>query len=77
MERTYQLFEDTMKEGRKAVEEGSLSINLPGACRATNNWWTGSPLPQEDRIVNDANYAIRSWMAVMTYLLSDYKFLYE
>jgi hypothetical protein len=29
------------------------------------------------RIENDDRYTVRAWMAVMTYLLSDYGFLYE
>jgi len=40
----------------------------------------GQPVPEVDqrtRIRSDDNYVIRSWMAVVTYLLSDYRFIYE
>jgi hypothetical protein len=29
------------------------------------------------RITNDENGTIRAWMSVMTYLFSDYRFLYQ
>ena len=31
----------------------------------------------EEQITSDESYVIRAWMAVVTYLLSDYKFLFE
>ena len=31
----------------------------------------------DNRLVEDRQYVIRSWMAVLAYLLSDYKFLYN
>ena len=34
-------------------------------------------LPQDQVIDSDRNYTIRAWMAVMTYMLSDWKYLYE
>ena len=39
--------------------------------------YTGDELPEEERIDNDEYFTIRSWMAVMSYMLSDYRFLYE
>jgi hypothetical protein len=42
-----------------------------------NDFWTRAELPEEDKLRQDPNYVIRSWMAVTTYLLSDYAFLYE
>ena len=29
------------------------------------------------RVQRDERYVVRAWMAVMTYLLSDYRFLHE
>lgn len=43
---------------------GDYSDNLPGTCQA-------------DGISADPDYTIRSWMAVVSYMLSDYAFLYE
>lgn len=40
----------------------------------------GVPVPppqQRTRIRDDNNYVIRSWVAVVTYLLSDYRFIYQ
>jgi hypothetical protein len=38
---------------------------------------TGVDLPEAEKLEKDVNYAIRAWSAVITYLLSDYQFLYE
>ncbi len=38
---------------------------------------TGEDLPEERRVRRDEDYTMRAWMAVVTYLLSDYDFLYE
>ena len=38
---------------------------------------TGVDLADGEKLEKDENYAIRAWSAVVTYLLSDYKFLYE
>jgi len=34
-------------------------------------------LAETEQLSKDDNYAIRAWSAVVTYLLADYKFLYE
>jgi Protein of unknown function (DUF1588) len=70
--RTYQLFLDTWRE---------LSLDgntdLTWECSGRWNKIDGTELPDDVKITDDKTYSIRSWMAVMTYLLSDYKFLYE
>lgn len=71
LEATYQLFLDTWKELQATGED-----RLPDSCRATTDF-NGNDLPEEMRIENDPNYTIRAWMAVVTYMLADYKFLYE
>jgi len=53
---------------------GDISGDL--TCRAVTNI-EGVELPEEQQIRRDDNYNIRAWMAVVTYLLADYKFLYE
>lgn len=79
--RSYELFLEVWKDGKRNVglpeEEGGYSVNLPGACQATTDYWTGMPLPEERQITNDDNYTVRAWMAVISYLLSDYRFLHE
>lgn len=79
--RTYQLFFDTWKEGMDAIADAPPDAPYPTElhyeCRATNDWWTGVPLPEERQVVDDSKFTVRAWMAVITYLLSDYSFLHE
>lgn len=77
IDRTYALFIDIWKDGKAGLAAETYDGNLPGNCRATNDWWTGNPLPEERQISADPDYTIRAWMGVMTYLLSDYRFLHE
>ena len=77
LERTYQLFYETWKEGRAGVAAGTIDQWLSWSCRARTDFWTGADLPEEQRVERDANYTTRAWMAVLTYLLLDYQFLYE
>lgn len=77
VERTYQLFLETWREGQEKLASDELSTDLPSACRVEREFFTDTPLPEEQRVIADEKYTIRAWMAVMTYLISDYKFLYE
>jgi hypothetical protein len=82
IEATYQLFLSTWQAGNNmlAKPEGLVpvpSTYLEWTCRArwdreNNNQNLDGPFIDEDE-----NYVIRSWMAVMTYLLSDYRYIYE
>jgi hypothetical protein len=71
VERTYQLFLDTWRET-------SLTgvIGQPWECQGRWNPMTGEELPEEQQ-QEDPYFTVRAWQAVMTYLLSDYKFLFE
>ncbi|WP_156040903.1 DUF1588 domain-containing protein [Chondromyces apiculatus] len=82
IERTYQLFLATWQEGVKGMAKAEddperISRDLPGDCHVNEEFWTSKPLPEEMRINGDETYTIRAWMAVMTYMLSDYRFLYQ
>jgi hypothetical protein len=81
LERTYQLFLETYREGVKGMSDPAQKANYPEAldyaCQVQNDFWTRAELPDEDKLTQDPNYVIRSWMAVTTYLLSDYAFIYE
>jgi hypothetical protein len=72
IERTYQLFLDTWRELSLSGDTG-----LTYECSGRWDQITGEDLPEGDQITEDKTFAVRSWMAVMSYLLSDYKFLYE
>ncbi len=75
--RTYQLFLDTWNEGQAKVVSKEESDSLVWQCRGRWNALTGEELPEGERLEKDENYVVRSWMAVITYLLADYKFIYE
>jgi hypothetical protein len=77
LERTYQLFYDTWKEGKQKLADGSIDSWMTWSCQGRVNAATGEDLPDSERISEDPDYVIRSWMAVLSYLLSDYRFLYE
>lgn len=77
IDRTYKLFLEVWRDGKKGVQDGTYSGQLPGECQADRDFWTQEELGDAVRIENDPNYTIRAWMAVMTYMLSDYKFLHE
>jgi hypothetical protein len=74
---TYDLFYDVWIEGRAAVAEDRIDDWLPSNCRAESDFYTGNAFPEERRIRQDPRYVVRAWMAVVTYLLTDYRFLYE
>lgn len=77
LERTFALFRDTWQEGSEKVESKAIGRSLPWSCRGRWNRLTGEELPEGERLEEDREYTIRSWMAVLTYLLTDYRFLYE
>lgn len=75
--RAYDLFVSTWRVGRNelAFEDGDRY--LPWECRYRRAPGASEDLPEDQRFEQDENYTVRSWMAVMTYLLSDYRFLYD
>lgn len=75
---TYQLFEAVLLEGQKRVGVSELTT-LPTLCQRNNDLLTGASLNSggvDGRLRNDPHYVIRAWMAVVAYLLADYRFLY-
>ena len=90
IEATYQLFLSTWQLGQAMMANPDAykpepSTSLPSDCRAyqdrdTKDDYRGNTpniLDSDLHIRYDENYVIRSWMSVMTYLLSDYSFIYE
>jgi len=75
IERTYTLFLEVMTAGRKAVADKSEADWL--RCGAKKDPMSGDDLPESRRVERDPHYTVRAWMAVVTYLLSDDRFLYE
>lgn len=69
----YALFSDIQEAGRRNVADGAEPASL--ACRARNHPVTRELLPTEQRVESDPDYTVRAWMAVISYVLSDYRFL--
>jgi hypothetical protein len=77
LERSYRLFFETWKEGGDKIASAEIGSSIPYACRARKNPFTDQDLPAEERLEQDPRYVVRAWMAVLTYLLADFGFLYE
>ncbi len=77
VDQSYALFLEVWRDGKRGMGLGEYTPNLPGDCQATVDFWSDQPLSDAERITQDPNYTIRAWMAVMTYMLSDYRFLHE
>ena len=75
--RTYEVFLSVWKDGKKGLASGEYEDFLPSQCRAVTDYWTDADLPDDVRIERDETYTIRAWMAVMSYLMMDYRFLHE
>ena len=71
---TYDLFIDVLEAGQDAIGSTEQSA-LPILCRRTQDIFTGNELSQE--LVDDQDFVVRAWMAVLGYLFSDYRFVYE
>ena len=63
--------------GRQGLADETVPEQLSGPCRLNNDRITGADLPDNRRINRDTEYTIRAWMAATSYLLSDYRYLYE
>ncbi len=77
LEATYKLWWDTWSEGKAAVASGDEHTNVHWFCSATTDFFTKLPYEKDQQISKDLNYTVRAWTAVVAYLLSDYRFLYE
>jgi hypothetical protein len=77
LERLFGLFIDTWHEGRNKRLRDEVSQDLPFDCRYRVDPFTGVEVNDNSQINSDPNYTVRAWMAVVTYLLADYRFLYE
>lgn len=79
IEHTYALFTAVLQGGRAALSSRAESSALPARCMRNNELLTGTSLNvngTDGRLRNDPDYTLRAWMAVVAYLLSDYRFIY-
>lgn len=59
------------------ITRGSLPTELPPPCRAERHYATGAELPAARHITDDPNGNLRAWQALLVYLMSDHRFLFE
>lgn len=83
VQHTFDLFMSVLNRGRQYILSNSgewWATRLPDSCDRTRDF-QGNDLKDvngEDlRLLYDKHYVIRAWMAVLAYLLADYKFLYS
>jgi Protein of unknown function (DUF1588)/Protein of unknown function (DUF1592) len=76
-ERVYDLFLTTWREGRAKLASMEVGRDLTWECQYRRAPGSQEDLPEAQMLTRDENYVIRSWMAVITYMLSDYRFLYD
>ncbi len=81
VERIYQLYLDVWRDGQAglqlAEDDPGRYGNGLGNCNGDYDWAASADLPEDQRITEDPNYTIRAWMAVVNYMLSDFRFLHE
>lgn len=80
VERAMSLYVAAFREGRQLMLDGDATgVHpwLPWQCQYRRAPGTDVDLPEEERLERDPDYTLRAWMAVLSYLLSDYRFLYE
>ncbi|MEZ4382839.1 MAG: hypothetical protein R3A79_16005 [Nannocystaceae bacterium] len=75
IDRSYQLFTAVLTEGRAGIAAEEYSVTLPGPCQGALNPVSGEEIAEG--IIDDPDYKVRAWMSVLSYLLGDYRFLYE
>jgi hypothetical protein len=71
LEAAYELFYTLQTQGK------SLGISATMACRLNNDPDTAVSLPTNQRMTNDPEFTMRSWGAVIAYMLMDYRFISE
>jgi hypothetical protein len=76
-ERVYGLFLTTWREGRAKLASDAVGRDLNWECQYRREPGQAEDLPEGEQLIRDENYVIRSWMAVISYLVSDYHFLYD
>ena len=72
---TMALFVHVYEDGLSGMVAGDYPPSLIGPCRATDDPATGDPLAVA--VIEDPEYTIRAWMAVVSAMLGDFRFVYE
>ncbi len=74
IDRSYDLFVAAYEEGQRGLNAEEYGIGL-GNCAATTDPWTGEELAVT--LTEDEDFTIRAWIAVTSYMLTDWNFLHE
>ncbi len=64
IQHSFDIFKDVVASGRTEVQQDGSKAKIFAPCATS-------------KIANDPNYTVRGWMAVVSYMLSTYDFLYE
>jgi hypothetical protein len=72
---TYQLFVQTWREYNDKIDSGEIGEGT--LYEVTTDPITGETLPEDQQVTSDPKGIIRSWTAVVAYLMADMKFMYE
>lgn len=77
LDASYAVFYGAWRAGQEALTAGTIGTTLEYACRGRVDLETGTVLPTEQQLTYDPGYTVRAWMAVVTYLLADHRFVHE
>jgi hypothetical protein len=80
LEQSVQLWLDANAEGRALLDADQAQAALPSRCRATQSFTTPAVnYPSDGHVVvnSDPTFTARAWVALVSYLLSDARFLVE
>ena len=74
---TVDLYFAALDAGRQDLESGAVTVELPDPCRYRRDLDSDEQLPENQRLIDDPGYSVRAFMAVGSYLMSDYRFLFD
>lgn len=77
IQRSFQLFLDTWRELAASEDQENKKENLTWSCQTRYDYDNLKLIPDEQQLRKDKDYTLRAWMAVVTYLLLDHRFLYQ
>lgn len=80
VDRTYGIFLASWEEGHQAIMADPESWDkkqLRWQCQVHEDYFTGAPISDPEKTIQDDKFAMRAWMNVVSYLMTDYAFLYE
>jgi len=80
LEQSYGLWRSAYDTGRQLMASGGSTASLPVECRASSDPYDNAltyPRAGRSPVTTDPEYTARAWVALVSYLLSDARFLEE